>query len=97
MKLMLKVLILVLVSWMAKGLAPSGPDETGVGFIPRDGLPAAGASGPVVAGASIGHGTWCQIGREPAVFLGRDVPGLGSYGAFAEWCEARKGRIGWSA
>jgi hypothetical protein len=43
-----------------------------------------------------GHGAFCNSGAEPSVFLGRDVPELGSYAAFADWCEARGGELGWT-
>ena len=42
-----------------------------------------------------GHGAYCKIPGEPAVFLGRDLPDLGDYKAFTEWCLERNGEVAW--
>ena len=42
-----------------------------------------------------GHGAYCSNESEPSVFLGRDVPELGSYQAFDRWCQERGGETSW--
>ena len=42
-----------------------------------------------------GHGAFCSDPAGPSVFLGRDVPELGTYPAFRDWCEERGGETGW--
>lgn len=84
MKLLLKILLLILLPWLADAIRPVGP--------------AAPDMHPALAEAATpAHGAYCAPIGEGAVFLGRDVPELGSYGAFQEWCAARGGVARWSA
>jgi hypothetical protein len=84
MKLLLKILLLILLPWLADAIRPAGP-------VAPEALPRAGEVGAAA------HGAYCAPAGEGAVFLGRDVPELGSYGAFQEWCTAQGGVARWSA
>ena len=44
-----------------------------------------------------GHGAYCREGDQSALFLGRDLGGLGSYSVFEVWCEEQGGEVGWTA
>jgi len=84
MKLLLKLLLAIVLAWMLDGLQPEGPPDL--------------AALPAAVGMEVpAHGTFCLPAGGGAVFLGRDVPELVSYGAFARWCAARGGVTRWSA
>ena len=87
MKLLLTLLLAVLLPWLMDGLLPPAPGDLAVPLVE----PAAPGDGDT------GHGAYCELAEEPALFLGRDVPELGTYQAFQGWCEARGGTTRWSA
>ena len=81
MKLLLKILLVLTLSWLLDGLVPApGADPS-----------------PVVARASLesAHGAYCLPGSGPAVFLGRDLPEGTTYARFESWCRTRGGQPGW--
>ena len=82
MKLLAKLVLFILLPWLVDGVLPRAPAP-----IP---LPAATSE------AEEGHGAYCATSKG-AVFLGRDVPELGSYRALDAWCSQQGGSTRWSA
>ena len=86
MKIMLKLLLVILLPWLADTLLPPVPADL---TAPMGELAASSAG-------DMAHGAYCQLPERPTVFLGRDVPQLASYRAFRGWCTARGGITRWS-
>ncbi len=86
MKIMLKLLVVVLLSWLADTVLPPAPADL---TAPMGELAASSDD-------DLAHGAYCQLPQEPTVFLGRDVPQLASYRAFRSWCTGRGGITRWS-